>query len=336
MNFCKRLLLLALACCVCSMASAQSGRYELLDQGDAMRVFSAPIGSTVQVFRDGKSDIFVKQSVIVQQRSVSSLLNDISLFQRLPGFISRDIRFNFGSAELTGSAKLYLDTLAPNIAQSFQANPDLTLLIAGFTDAVGSAAYNLDLSARRASSVKLYLVEKYGFPSCLFNTTSFGELWDGLLVKTKQANALNRRVEIRSTDVLRYAGTQDVVFSCRKSGNASATIISITPPATPVQVQSGASCSSGTVGTSISLTLKGFNNSEFLTHFEKMWPNLTGYADHFLEETQPNLRVYRVDLNYGNCEILDDILRHLEANGYRVDDQITAQMRGSELIVEKL
>ena len=59
MNFCKRLLLLALACCVCSMASAQSGRYELLDQGDAMRVFSAPVGSTVQVFRDGKSDIFV-------------------------------------------------------------------------------------------------------------------------------------------------------------------------------------------------------------------------------------------------------------------------------------
>ncbi|WP_316859569.1 OmpA family protein [uncultured Cohaesibacter sp.] len=299
-----------------------------------MRVFSAPVGSSVQIRRDGKLDIFVKQSILVQQLPLHSLLSDIGLFHRLPGFISRDIRFEFGSAQLTVPARQYLDVLASQIAQSYRANPDLTLLIAGFTDAVGSAAYNLDLSARRAAAVKMYLTENYGFPSCLFNTTSFGELWDGLLVKTKQANALNRRVEIRSTDVLRYAGTQDFVFSCRNVGPATGVTIQVTPP--PVPVQSVTTCRTGNIATSITLTLKGFNNSEFLTHFEKMWPTLGGYSAHHLEEIQPNLRIYRVDLTYGNCEILDDILRHLEQNGYRVDDAITTKMVGNEVIVEKL
>ncbi len=335
MKFLRYIFLLCFTLCTSSAALAQSGRYELLDQGDAMRVFSAPVGSQIKVLRDGKADTIVKQSIIVQERPLSALLSDYALISRLPGFISRDIRFQFGSDLLTVSAQQYLNSLAPQISQSFKANPDLTLLIAGYTDAVGSASYNLDLSARRATAVKLYLMDNFGFPSCLFNTASFGELWEGLLVKTNQANALNRRVEIRSTDVLTAAGSQSSLLSCRNSGYAD-DLSQNTTPSQPIQPNSGTSCSANTVGTSLTLTMKGFNNSEFVTHFEKMWPTLTGYKGHYLEEVQPNLRYFRVELTNGGCEILDDILRHLERNGYRVDDQITTQMKGNQLVVEKL
>lgn len=67
--------------------------------------------------------------------------------------------------------------------------------LVGHTDTVGSAAYNLDLSRRRAGNVKDELV-KFGVPSAIIDTDGRGET--DLLIPTADGveEQLNRRVEV--------------------------------------------------------------------------------------------------------------------------------------------
>jgi OmpA-OmpF porin, OOP family len=65
-----------------------------------------------------------------------------------------DVTFAFNKATLTPAAKLALDQVAMKAAQM----PRAVVELAGFTDTVGSANYNLALSRRRAEAVQRYLV----------------------------------------------------------------------------------------------------------------------------------------------------------------------------------
>lgn len=64
-----------------------------------------------------------------------------------------DVLFATNHAELLSGASGHLDKLA-NFLQEY---PDRTVMIEGYTDSTGSPAYNLDLSQRRADSVRSYL-----------------------------------------------------------------------------------------------------------------------------------------------------------------------------------
>ena len=64
--------------------------------------------------------------------------------------------FEYDSAELQGSAVEQLQKVATLIKR----NPKATFTLEGYTDSYGSEEYNLDLSRRRAESVKAYLVER--------------------------------------------------------------------------------------------------------------------------------------------------------------------------------
>jgi len=69
---------------------------------------------------------------------------------------SADALFDFDKANLKPKGKAMLDRLAHTLQG---AKYDMILAI-GHTDRIGTVAYNLKLSARRAESVKKYLVEK--------------------------------------------------------------------------------------------------------------------------------------------------------------------------------
>ena len=64
----------------------------------------------------------------------------------------------YDSAELQGSAVEQLQKVATLIKR----NPNATFTLEGYTDSYGSEEYNLDLSRRRAESVKAYLVNVLG------------------------------------------------------------------------------------------------------------------------------------------------------------------------------
>jgi OmpA-OmpF porin, OOP family len=66
-----------------------------------------------------------------------------------------DVLFGFNKANLTRQATSSLD----EIVSKFQATPGAVIELAGFTDPIGSASYNLELSRRRAWAVQRYLVD---------------------------------------------------------------------------------------------------------------------------------------------------------------------------------
>ena len=66
------------------------------------------------------------------------------------------IHFAFDKSELTDSAKAILDEKV----EVFRANPAMTIVILGYTDLIGTDAYNMALGARRAHAAKGYIVSR--------------------------------------------------------------------------------------------------------------------------------------------------------------------------------
>jgi outer membrane protein OmpA-like peptidoglycan-associated protein len=82
-----------------------------------------------------------------------------------------------------------------NIADVLNENPDVKIRIIGHTDADGNDAANLDLSKRRASSVKNELVKTFGIDAARIETDGKGESKPVAANDTPLNKALNRRVE---------------------------------------------------------------------------------------------------------------------------------------------
>ncbi len=79
--------------------------------------------------------------------------------------------FDFDKSELRPAGKSVLDEFVTKM----KANPNVELLlVTGYTDQIGSDAYNLALSKRRAAAVKAYLVSK-GIEAKRIETVGKGE-----------------------------------------------------------------------------------------------------------------------------------------------------------------
>ena len=84
----------------------------------------------------------------------------------------------------------YIDKLA----EVLLAEPKWKLQIIGHTDNVGKDAFNLDLSKRRANSVKTYLISK-NIPEASITTDGKGETTPIATNDTIEGREKNRRVE---------------------------------------------------------------------------------------------------------------------------------------------
>lgn len=104
-----------------------------------------------------------------------------------------DLLFEFNSAELRESARVGLMKLGLLIDR----NPGLFCWVEGHTDLIGSEEDNLDLSRRRAESVRNYLVKSMRMDGTKIITGGLGETQPLVPGGDKDAQALNRRVEIR-------------------------------------------------------------------------------------------------------------------------------------------
>lgn len=97
------------------------------------------------------------------------------------------------------------DTIRPEsyegmdkLAELLKKETSWKLLIEGHTDSVGTDAYNLDLSKRRASSAKKYLVGK-GAVDGMITTQGYGESQPIADNKTAEGRQKNRRVDFTIT-----------------------------------------------------------------------------------------------------------------------------------------
>lgn len=106
--------------------------------------------------------------------------------------LSLNIQFEVNSAELDASARERLAELASALKDS--SFDGQFFGISGHTDASGSDAYNLELSRRRAESVREYLWQSFGVDASKLFTNGFGEAQ--LRDAANPLSAQNRRVEI--------------------------------------------------------------------------------------------------------------------------------------------
>lgn len=102
----------------------------------------------------------------------------------------KPIEFEFDKDVLRQTAYPILDA----VVRSLRDNPELSLIeVQGHTDEQGSDTYNLDLSNRRAATVKRYLIEQ-GITASRLTSKGYGEGEPIDSSKTAAAYALNRRV----------------------------------------------------------------------------------------------------------------------------------------------
>jgi OOP family OmpA-OmpF porin len=81
------------------------------------------------------------------------------------------------------------------IGDALTKNPGLKLEIDGYTDSVGNADHNLDLSNRRAKAVQTVLVAQFGVDASRLSSKGFGQAKPVASNDTADGRATNRRVE---------------------------------------------------------------------------------------------------------------------------------------------
>lgn len=103
-----------------------------------------------------------------------------------------DLFFDFNSERIRAESEPTLR----EIAEVLRRNPDWRLSVEGHTDAIASDQYNLDLSSRRAASVKAALGTRFGIAAARLTTVGLGESSPRDRNDTLEGRARNRRVEL--------------------------------------------------------------------------------------------------------------------------------------------
>lgn len=121
---------------------------------------------------------------------------EIATERELPR-IDLDIPFDYDSDALR--ADVMADLVTIGRALSSEALSGSRFILAGHTDGVGSAAYNQDLSERRAASVRAFLIEAFDLPERQLVAVGFG--FEQLRTPQDPSAAANRRVEVINLEV---------------------------------------------------------------------------------------------------------------------------------------
>ena len=106
-----------------------------------------------------------------------------------------DVLFDTGRAELKSGALSTLDKLADFMKQ----NTERTIQVEGFTDSVGSDDYNMDLSQRRADTVREAVLSR-GIAAERVKARGYGKQYSVASNGNAAGRQLNRRVEIVISD----------------------------------------------------------------------------------------------------------------------------------------
>ena len=130
------------------------------------------------------------ESLNITEDIVLRLIEEI-IEEEIPVRIN-NIFFDFDKSELKLESFPELDYLA----KILQEHPDKKVEISGHTCNIGTEAYNLDLSNRRAQSVVEYLIS-VGCDDVSLISTGYGESKPIASNETEEERAQNRRVEFR-------------------------------------------------------------------------------------------------------------------------------------------
>jgi len=103
-----------------------------------------------------------------------------------------DVTFDTDSTVIKPGLYAEIDRVA-NVLTRY---PETLIRVEGHTDSIGSDSYNMDLSIRRAASVRDLLVQR-GVSGARMETVGFGKSMPVATNDTEAGRQLNRRVEIK-------------------------------------------------------------------------------------------------------------------------------------------
>lgn len=127
--------------------------------------------------------------------SLAQIRNLVEVRSLVPEIDLNAITFPSGSAAIAPDQAKALAGLGRLMKSYVKQNPAEQFLIEGHTDAVGSGAYNLALSDRRAESLALALTEYFGVPPENMVVQGYGERF--LKIDTQGDERANRRTSVR-------------------------------------------------------------------------------------------------------------------------------------------
>ena len=145
----------------------------------------------------------VEDSSIIKIKNPNSTINDSNFFEQYFKKVNvniyesnkyksdKNVEFSFDNYSITRGYKVFLDSLKEFIEQ----HENISVIIEGHTDNVGSEQYNMALSQRRATSVLNYLTEK-GIDKKILTAKGLGEVKPIASNANPTGRALNRRTEI--------------------------------------------------------------------------------------------------------------------------------------------
>ncbi len=117
--------------------------------------------------------------------------------EKATGIIQGAVLFAFDSSAINEIAAKELIELSIFL----NLNKGKRAVLAGHTDSIGSDAYNMKLSQRRAESARTYLVEKMGLDKNRITLSWFGKSDPAASNDTEEGRMKNRRVSIVTADM---------------------------------------------------------------------------------------------------------------------------------------
>ncbi len=159
--------------------------------GGDNRLAKAAVGGVIGAIAGGAIGATLDQQAAELRSQMSPGVNVTNHGDYLLVNMPQDLLFATDSATLSGSLMGDLGA----VAQSLIRYPNSQIQIVGHTDLTGAAAYNLDLSQRRANSVAAVL-RNNGVPSGRISAVGRGEDVPVASNLTPEGRAQNRRVEI--------------------------------------------------------------------------------------------------------------------------------------------
>jgi outer membrane protein OmpA-like peptidoglycan-associated protein len=146
-----------------------------------------------EALRDKEAALMEREQALAKAEALRRELEELQALKTERGMVMTlgDVLFSSGKTELLPGAMSTIDKLASFLDEY----PEKSVLIEGHTDNIGNEEYNLDLSERRALSVKEALVQ-VGVEAARIDTIGLGESTPITDNMTAAGRLKNRRVEI--------------------------------------------------------------------------------------------------------------------------------------------
>jgi outer membrane protein OmpA-like peptidoglycan-associated protein len=142
-----------------------------------------------------EDEAYLPYERIFDIEAAKTLEVEVALVKKEFKIVLPEVYFEFDKADIKPESYSVLDGAAATIMTVFAGNPDVKIEVQGHTDSKGSDAYNLELSNRRASAVKDYLVINHDLNPNRLMARGYGESKPVASNDSEIGRAKNRRVE---------------------------------------------------------------------------------------------------------------------------------------------